>query len=111
MTGSRPYLAQTIETARVLGLRVSVGRRERRLRADELAERAGIDVKTLRKVERGDPSVALGTALDVAALVGVSAFGVSLEALTALAARETDRDVRLPLRVRSRSKLDEELDG
>ena len=32
---------------------------------------------TLRKVERGDPSVALGTALDVAVLVGVPLFSAS----------------------------------
>ena len=108
--GARFHLPQSIETARVVGLRISVARRQHRMRADELAARAGIDVKTLRKVERGDPSVAVGTVFDVAALVGVSPFGVNVEALAALAAREEDRDVRLPLRVRSRSKPNEQID-
>ena len=41
---------------------------------DHLAERAGVSDKTVRKVEHGDPGVALGTALDCATLVGVALF-------------------------------------
>ena len=40
----------------------------------ELAERLGVSPVTLRKVERGDPTVALGTAFEAAALVGVALF-------------------------------------
>ena len=41
------------------------------MRASELAERVGVSPATIRKVERGDPSVALGTAFEVAAILGV----------------------------------------
>ena len=59
----------------VLGAQVAAARRRRRETAVALAARAGISPVTLRKVEHGDPTVALGTALDVAVLVGVPLFG------------------------------------
>jgi len=64
----------TLEAARLLGNRVALARRDRRWTIAELAERVGVSVVTIRKVERGDPSVALGTALEAAALVGVTLF-------------------------------------
>ena len=64
----------TLEAARLLGSRVALARRERRWTLAELAERVGTSVVTIRKVERGDPTVGLGTALEAAALVGVTLF-------------------------------------
>ena len=55
---------------------------------------------TLRKVERGDPSVALGTAFEVATLLGVPLFGASPEELTELVVRGRERLALLPGRVR-----------
>lgn len=58
------------EAAALLGAWVRLGRRERRWTVAELAERVGVSVPTIEKVERGDLTVALGTAQvgDVAAL-------------------------------------------
>ena len=58
----------------MLGDRVRLARRDRRWKATELAERVGVSPTTIRKVERGDPTVALGTAFEAAALVGVALF-------------------------------------
>ena len=49
-------------------------RRERRWTVAGLAERVGVSPVTIRKVERGDLTVALGTAFEAAALVGVALF-------------------------------------
>ena len=84
----------------MLGLQVAQARRERRWTAAALAERANISAVTLRKVERGDPTVAFGTALEVAVLVGVRLFGVDPSALGSVAAREQDRLALLPERIR-----------
>ena len=40
----------------------------------ELAERVGATPTTLRKVERGDPTVSLGIAFEAAAVLGVPLF-------------------------------------
>ena len=58
----------------MLGRKVALARRERRWTMAEFAERVGVSVVTIRKVERGDPTVALGTALEAAAIAGVVLF-------------------------------------
>ncbi|WP_026910875.1 helix-turn-helix transcriptional regulator [Patulibacter minatonensis] len=58
----------------LLGASVRAGRIDRGWTIDLLAERAQVDRKTVMRVERGDPGVALGTALDCASLVGVALF-------------------------------------
>ncbi len=74
MRGPRTYSPTTSEAAALLGLRVRLARRERSWTVEELAERVGVSPVTLRKVEKGDFTVALGTAFEAAALVGVSLF-------------------------------------
>lgn len=78
---------QARDAARALGAQVAAARRRRRWTAERLAEQAGISVPTLRKVERGDTSVTLGTALDVAVLVGVPLFTPTPDQLPLLAGR------------------------
>jgi transcriptional regulator with XRE-family HTH domain len=95
------YSRQTLDAARVLGLDVARARRQRRWTAEELAERAGISPVTLRKVEQGDPTVALGTAFEVATLLGIELFGADRDGLTSLVDRGRERLAMLPARVRS----------
>lgn len=65
-----------------------------------VARRAGISPVTLRKIERGDPSVKLGTAFDVAVLVGVPLFGTTDAArMTATADRLLAELALLPQRI------------
>ncbi len=74
MKNPRTYAPVTRHAARLLGQRVRLGRRERRWTVEELAGRVGVSPVTLRKVEKGDLTVALGTAFEAAALVGVALF-------------------------------------
>ncbi|WP_419916799.1 helix-turn-helix transcriptional regulator [Candidatus Poriferisodalis sp.] len=102
MGTGRPLSRSTVEAARLLGRRIALARRERRWTIAELAERVGCSAATMGKVERGDPSVALGTVFEAAALVGVPLF--TDDAVTL--AREADlveaRLAVLPQRVRRR---------
>ena len=73
MSSAKPLCPETIEAVKLLGDKVVLARRERRWTLAELAERVGVSVVTMRKVEKGYPSVALGTAFEAAALVGGAA--------------------------------------
>lgn len=91
---------QAREAVRVLGLLVAQGRRRRGWTTTRLAEQAGISRTTLHKIESGDGSVALGTALEVAALVGVRLFDTDdVDSARELADRLEDRLALLPRRV------------
>jgi transcriptional regulator with XRE-family HTH domain len=104
----RAYLRGTRHAAALLGSQIRQARVERRWTMRELAERAGISLPTLIKVERGDPSVALGVAFDIATLVGVPLFYEDLSRLASELRRSRDRAALLPQRVRTR---DQELEN
>jgi|HubBroStandDraft_6_1064221.scaffolds.fasta_scaffold185227_2 transcriptional regulator with XRE-family HTH domain len=85
-----------------LGADIRDARRRRRLPTAVLANRAGITLPTLRKVERGDPAVSLGIYATILFVLGM------LPKLTAVAAVEGDavgltlEGERLPQRIRRR---------
>jgi len=64
----------TSETLRLLAAAIKTGRLRRRWTINDLATRVGVSHPTIIKVERGDPSVAVGTMLEAATLVGVPLF-------------------------------------
>jgi transcriptional regulator with XRE-family HTH domain len=98
----------TLEAARLLGECVRLGRRERRWTLRELAERVGVSVPTMRKIERGDPSVGLGTAFEAATLTGVPLFHPDASRLSLEAARVEDRLAVLPRLVRKPAEVDDD---
>jgi transcriptional regulator with XRE-family HTH domain len=100
------YSPQTMEALRLLGERVQLARRERRWTMQELAERVGISVPTMRKVERGDPGVGLGIAFEAATLAGVPLFHTDPSRLSLERGRLEDRLAVLPQLVRKPAEVD-----
>jgi len=97
----------TEEALRLLGLRVRAARRERRWTVEQLAERVGVSHATIRKVEQGHPSVAIGTAFETAALVGVPLFHDDRSRVTLDLDRAEDRLAVLPKAVHRRRRDDD----
>lgn len=84
------------DAARILGAQIAAARRRRRWTAARLAKQVNVSLPTLRKIERGDPTVAMGTMLDAAVAVGVPLFAHDIGRL---AAHIEDRVALLPDRV------------
>jgi transcriptional regulator with XRE-family HTH domain len=97
---THPYSPQTIDAVRVLGLEIANARRARRWTEAALAERAGISAVTLRNVERGVPTVGIGTVFELATILGIELFGAHRQDLRRLVERGRDRLALLPSRVR-----------
>jgi transcriptional regulator with XRE-family HTH domain len=95
------YSPTVHQAAEILGGEIRQARIARRWTVRELAERAGISTDTLQKAERGNPTVALGTAFDLATLVGVPLFYADGSRLAEEAAR-LRRPTLLPQAVRQR---------
>lgn len=108
MKRTHTYSPATVEATRLLGSRIRLGRRERRWTLAELAERVGVSVVTMRKVERGDPSVGLGIAFEAATLVGVPLFDSNRSRLTLETTRVEDRLAVLPKLVRRPREPDDD---
>jgi transcriptional regulator with XRE-family HTH domain len=64
----------TLEATRLLGHHIRLARKQRRWTVVELAERVGVSPVTMRRVETGEPGVAIGTVFEAALLVGVPLF-------------------------------------
>ncbi|HSC21863.1 MAG TPA: helix-turn-helix transcriptional regulator [Solirubrobacterales bacterium] len=100
MRNSANYSPRTVEAAELLGTQIRIGRLERRWTVQELAERVGVSVVTLRKIERGDPSVGLGISFEAATLTGVPLFYEEQSRLSTELGRAADRLAVLPSRAR-----------
>lgn len=88
------------DAAVVLGQQIKAGRIARKWTAAELAERIGVDRRTVAAIEAGDPGVSLGNALNAADILGVPLFGAEDRAELARLRREgRDRLALLPTRV------------
>jgi len=107
MSRTANYSPPTQEAAALLGARIRLGRRERRWTLEELAARVGVGVVTMRKIERGDPSVRLGAVFEAATLTGVPLFDEDPSRLSLEAARIHDRLALLPSRVRKPMEVDD----
>jgi transcriptional regulator with XRE-family HTH domain len=92
----------------MLGDRVRLARRERRWTVEELADRVGVTHTTIRKVERGDPTVALGTAFEAATIVGVALFHDDATIRVLDTRRIADRLAVLPRAVRDPAPVDDD---
>lgn len=101
---ARSFTPHTLDAAQVLGAQIAQARRERGWTAEELAERVGVSARTVSSLERGSPTVALGTVFEAATMLGVSLFGVEGPELARLARQGRDTLALLPSRVYRRRK-------
>jgi len=98
---SIPLPFEVAKAVRELGMNVRVARKRRRMLQGELAQKAGVGEKTIRRLEKGDDGVSIGNVLSVLWALGL------LSTARALADPETDEHgktlelARLPERVRA----------
>lgn len=103
MARARNYNPTTREVARLLGAQIRLGRIQRRFSQAELAQRVGVSAETMRKIERGDLGVALGSVFEAAAIAGVSLFDGDPDRRLGEARRIRELLMLLPARVDERA--------
>ena len=96
----RSYSRVTREALAMLGKLIRIGRAERGLTAQELADRAGISRTTLSNIEKGAPGLEVGIVFEVCSLVGVRLFDYDERALRMENARLDEKLTLLPKSVR-----------
>lgn len=104
----RPYSRYTLGALQLLGEQIRLGRRARRWTQEELAQRAGVTRRTLRRAENGDPSVSIGTVFELAALAGVTLFHPDDERLSLDLDRTRARSALLPKRILTEDDEDDD---
>lgn len=102
---TRTYSHYTLEAANLLGKLVRLGRTQRKLTVQDLADRVGVSRGLLQRIEKGDPKCEIGTVFEVASLVGVKLFDADNSALSSHAERIEDKLALLPKTVHKRRKV------
>ncbi len=83
-TATRAYSRYSREAAALLGQLIRRARVERKMTAEQLAERAGISRGLVQRIEKGDPGCAIGAVFEAAAIVGVRLFDADQPALSTM---------------------------
>jgi transcriptional regulator with XRE-family HTH domain len=96
----RIYSRQSLEAFELLAQMIRVGRIERKMSAQEMANRAGISRPLLRRIEGADPRCAIGSVFEVATIAGVPLFGGEPDRLRTQRSAITEKLSLLPQRVR-----------
>lgn len=100
MPRQRSYSRVTRQALTMFGKLIRIGRTERGLTAQELADRAGISRTTLSSIEKGAPGPEIGIVFEVASLVGVRLFDYDERTLQTQNARLDEKLTLLPKSVR-----------
>ena len=101
---TRTYSRYTKEATNLMGQMIRLGRTERKLTAQDLADRAGISRGMLQRIEKGDPKCEIGVVFELAALVGVKLFDAEASSLAGHIKQAEDKLSLLPKAVRKSTK-------
>ena len=103
-SATRIYSRYTKEAAKLMGQLIRLGRTERKLTAQDLADRAGISRGMLQRIEKGDPKCEIGVVFELAVLVGVKLFDPEASSLAGHIKQAEDKLALLPKAVRAPRK-------
>ncbi|RJP45047.1 MAG: XRE family transcriptional regulator [Desulfobacteraceae bacterium] len=100
----RTYSRYSRDAAALLGALIREARSERRLTAQELADRAGISRGLLQRIEKGNLKCEIGAVFEVATIAGVKLFDADGNTLTKHLHQTREKLALLPKSVRKKSK-------
>ena len=101
----RTYSRVTRHAVALLGKQINLARKERKMTAQELAERAGISRGLLQRIEKGNPNCRIGAVFETAALVGIKLFDADDSSLVARIRQAEDKIVLLPKHIHPAKKV------
>ena len=105
----RTYSRLTEEALLLLGKRIRLARKRRRMSEHDLAARIGVARSTLQSIEKGSPSVAIGLVLEAATLAGVDLFVPEATTLAPQIERTDDKLALMPGSIRKpRREVDDD---
>ncbi len=101
---TRTYSRYTYNAAALLGALIREARNERKLTAQELADRAGISRGLLQRIEKGNLKCEIGAVFEVATIVGIKLFDANERTLMKYLRQTKDKLTLLPKSVRKKTK-------
>jgi ribosome-binding protein aMBF1 (putative translation factor) len=101
---TRTYSRYSRDAAALLGALIREARNERKLTAQDLANRAGISRGLLQRIEKGNLKCEIGAVFEVATIVGITLFEADGSALARHMRQTKEKLALMPKSVRKKSK-------
>lgn len=101
---TRTYSRYSRDAAALLGALIREARNERKLTAQNLADRAGISRGLLQRIEKGNLKCEIGAVFEVATIVGITLFEADGSALERYMRQTNEKLALMPKSVRKKSK-------
>ena len=101
---TRTYSRYSRDAAVLLGALIREARNERKLTAQELADRAGISRGLLQRIEKGNLKCEIGAVFETAAIIGVKLFDADDSMLVKYQRQTKEKLALLPKSIRKKSK-------
>lgn len=102
---TRTYSRITRHAAALLSKQIRIARKERKMTAQELADRAGISRGLLQRIERGNLKCQIGAVFEVATLVGIKLFDTDELSLPTRIRQADDKIALLPKHIHPDKKV------
>ncbi len=101
---TRTYSRYSRDATALLGGLIREARIERKLTAQEVADRAGISRGLLQRIEKGDLKCEIGAVFEVATIVGIKLFDAEETTLSRHLHQTRDKLALLPKSVHKKSR-------
>ena len=101
---TRTYSHYSRDAGALLGGLIRAARTERKLTAQEVADRAGISRGLMQRIEKGDMKCEIGVVFEVATIVGVKLFDADESSLSKHLSQAREKLALLPKSVRRKSR-------
>lgn len=101
----RAYSRYCRDAVALLGGMIRTARKERKLTAQNVADRAGISRGLLQRIENGNPKCELGVVFEVAAIVGIKLFDANENTLARYLGETREKLALLPKSIRKKRRV------
>lgn len=102
------YSRYSHDAVELLSKLIRAGRKERKLTAQELADRAGVSRGLIQRIEKGDMKCQIGAYFEVAAILGIPLFESDGPSLRRHITQQNEKLALLPKSIqRSRKAVDD----
>ena len=102
---TRTYSRYSRDAVALIGGLIREARHERKLTAQEVADRAGISRGLLHRVEKGDLKCEIGVVFELATLLGVQLFDADERTLSRHLNQSRDKLTLLPKSIRKKARI------
>lgn len=102
---TRTYSRYSRDAAALLGSLIREARKERKLTAQEVADRAGISRGLLQRIEKGDMACGIGAAFEVATLLGIRLFDTGKPDLSQKLNQKNEKLALMPKSIRKKARV------